>query len=317
MKNSKKLILAVLALTVALIFAGCGNKTAQPAATPTPEPKPAQEATSAPAAEAKEAEATAAPAAETKEAEAKEPAASVTVKIGASVTPHAVILNFVKEQLKGEGVDLQVVEYNDYVLPNTAVESGDLDANYFQHTPYLNDFNANNGTHLVSVGAVHYEPFGIYAGKTASIADLPDGASIAVPNDGSNEARALYLLEAQGLIKLDHEAGFTVTKLNITDNPKNLDIREIEAAQIPRVLQDVDLGVINGNYAIEAGLKIADALATEASDSDSAKTYANVLVVKEGNENSEAIAKVFKAITTDAVKDFIAKEFGGAVVPMF
>ena len=240
-----------------------------------------------------------------------------TIRVGASITPHAEILNVVKPILAEQGYDLEVVEYTDYVLPNTATESGELDANYFQHQPYLDDFNAQNGTHLVSVAAIHYEPFGIYAGKSDSLENIADGATIAVPNDGTNEARALLLLEAQGLIKLREDAGFTATKLDIEENPKNLDIVEMEAAQLPRVLPDVDFAVINGNYAIQGGLKVADALASESVESESAQTYANVLVVKEGNENNPAILALVDALKTEEVRKFIEDTYEGAVVPMF
>ena len=240
-----------------------------------------------------------------------------TIRVGASITPHAEILNVVKPILAEQGYDLEVVEYTDYVLPNTATESGELDANYFQHQPYLDDFNAQNGTHLVSVAAIHYEPFAIYAGKSDSLENIADGATIAVPNDGTNEARALLLLEAQGLIKLREDAGFTATKLDIEENPKNLDIVEMEAAQLPRVLPDVDFAVINGNYAIQGGLKVADALASESVESESAQTYANVLVVKEGNENNPAILALVDALNTEEVRKFIEDTYEGAVVPMF
>ena len=240
-----------------------------------------------------------------------------TIRVGASITPHAEILNVVKPILAEQGYDLEVVEYTDYVLPNTATESGELDANYFQHQPYLDDFNAQNGTHLVSVAAIHYEPFAIYAGKSDSLENIADGATIAVPNDGTNEARALLLLEAQGLIKLREDAGFTATKLDIEENPKNLDIVEMEAAQLPRVLPDVDFAVINGNYAIQGGLKVADALASESVESESAQTYANVLVVKEGNENNPAILALVDALKTEEVRKFIEDTYEGAVVTMF
>lgn len=242
---------------------------------------------------------------------------SSTITVGATPAPHAEILNVAKDVLAEQGITLEIREFNDYVLPNNATESGDIDANYFQHKPYLDDFNAENGTHLVSVAAIHYEPFGIYAGKTASIADLQDGAKISVPNDTTNEARALLLLEAQGLIKLREGAGLTATKLDIVENPKNIDIQEIEAAQLARTLADVDLAVINGNYAIQAGLKVSDALAVETQDSEAAQTYANVLVVKEGNENNENIQALVAALESDQVKQFIEENYDGAVVPMF
>ncbi|MDP4153232.1 MAG: MetQ/NlpA family ABC transporter substrate-binding protein [Bacillota bacterium] len=240
-----------------------------------------------------------------------------TIKVGASVTPHAEILEAVKDALAEKGYNLEIVKYNDYVIPNTATESGELDANYFQHQPYLTDFNQKHGTHLVSVAAVHYEPFGIYAGKTKALADVPDGGTIAIPNDGTNEARALKLLEAQGLIKLKANVGFTATVLDIESNPKKLKIKEIEAAQLARSLSDVELAVINGNYAIEAGLKVSDALVVEDKNSDAAKTYANILVVKQGNENNPAIQALKEALLSDKVKEFINSKYNGAVVPIF
>ncbi len=243
--------------------------------------------------------------------------ADTTIKVGASVTPHAEILDQVKDTLAQEGYQLEVVEYNDYVLPNTALESGELDANYFQHITYLNDFNEENGTHLTDVASIHFEPFGLYAGKSASIEELPDGATIAVPNDTTNEARALLLLEQEGLITLNPDAGLSATVVDIVDNPKNLNIQEVEAAQLARVLPDVNLAAINGNYALEAGLKVSDAIATESSESDAAKAYANVLVVKEGTENEPKIQALIDALESDTVKDFIEQNYDGAVVAVF
>ena len=220
------------------------------------------------------------------------------IKVGASPTPHAEILKVIEDKLKDKGYTLEIVEYNDYILPNNATENGELDANYFQHQPYLENFNEENGTHLVSVASVHFEPFGIYAGKTDDLKNLKEGASVAVPNDTTNEARALLLLEAEGLIKLKDGAGITATKNDVVENPLNLDIKELEAAQIPRAVKDVDIACINGNYAAEAGYKVSDALATESAESLAAKTYANVLVVKEGNENSEKIKALKEAETS-------------------
>ncbi len=240
-----------------------------------------------------------------------------TITVGASVTPHAEILGVAKGILEKEGYTLNIVEYNDYVLPNTATEDGQLDANYFQHQPYLTDFNQEKGTHLVSVGAIHYEPFGIYAGKTKSLADLPDGATVAIPNDGSNEARALFLLQAQGLITLKDGVGFTATVLDIATNPKNLKIEELEAAQLVRALDSADIAVINGNYALGGGLSVKNALATEDPNSDSATTYANIVVVKEGNENAPKIKALVAALQSDEVRAFIENTYNGAVVPVF
>ncbi len=247
----------------------------------------------------------------------KKDAAEKTIKIGASPTPHAEILNVAKAALEKEGYTLEIIEYNDYVLPNTATESGELDANYFQHTPYLDDFNKENGTHLASVAKVHYEPFGVYAGKVSSLDEITDGSQVAIPNDGSNEARALYLLQDNGFIKLKDDIGFTATILDIEEYYVNIDIVEMEAAQLVRSLADVDIAIINGNYALGGGLDVNDALAVENSDSDAAQTYANILVVKEGNENAEKIQALVKAVLSAEVKDYINNTYGGAVVPIF
>lgn len=240
-----------------------------------------------------------------------------TIKVGASVTPHAEILNQVKEDLAAEGYTLEVVEYNDYALQNPALDSGEIDANYFQHQPYLDDFNKEKGTKLVSAGSIHFEPFGVYAGKTKSLDALQDGAIVAVPNDTTNEARALLLLESQGLIKLKADAGITATVQDIESNPKNLEIKEIEAAQLVRALSDVDIACINGNYAIKGGYKVADALAVEAADSLAAKTYANIVAVKEGHENDAKIQALIKALQSDKVRKYIEDTYEGAVVPVF
>ena len=261
---------------------------------------------------------TAAETAEESTAEAKEADGDLEkLVVGASPAPHAEILEAARDLLADKGYDLEIVEYTDYVQPNNALESGDLDANYFQHLPYLESFNKENGTNLVSAGAIHYEPFGIYAGKTTSLDELQDGATIAVPNDTTNEARALLLLEAQGLIKLKEDAGLTATKNDIVENPKNLQLYEVEAAQLPRVIGDVDVAVINGNYAIEAGYKVSDALAVEASDSLAATTYGNVVAVRAGEENDPAIQALIEALTSDEVKAFIESTYDGAVVPLF
>ena len=240
-----------------------------------------------------------------------------TIKIGASPSPHAEILAQVKEDLATQGYTLEIIEYTDYVQPNTALDQGDLDANYFQHVPYLDEFNAEYGTKISSAAIIHYEPFGIYAGKTASIDALPDGGQVAVPNDVTNEARALLLLEQEGIIKLKDGAGLTATKNDIVDNPKNIDILEIEAAQVPRSLQDVDLAVVNGNYAIEAGLKVSDAIAVEGVNSLAADTYGNIIAVKEGHENDEAIKALVSALKTDKIRKYIEDTYDGAVVAKF
>ena len=239
-----------------------------------------------------------------------------TIVIGASPTPHAVILKEAAKLLKDRGYDLQIKEFSDYVIPNTALASKEIDANYFQHQPYLDQFNKEKGTTLVSAGSIHYEPFGIYAGKTKTIADLKDGATVAVPNDVSNEARALLLLQAQGLIKLKDGADITATQKDIVENKKNIKFKEIEAAQLVRALQDVDLAVINGNYALQGGLKVSDAIAVEASDSIAATTYANIIAVRKGDENREDIKALVDVLKSDAIKTFIKTTFNGAVVPV-
>ncbi|MCD7738393.1 MAG: MetQ/NlpA family ABC transporter substrate-binding protein [Lachnospiraceae bacterium] len=250
------------------------------------------------------------------DAEASEEATELEpLIVGAVVTPHAEILEYIRDDLAEAGYDLQIVEYNDYVLPNTALEAGDLDANYFQHVPYLENFNEENGTHIVAVASVHFEPMAIYAGKTSSLEELQEGATVAIPNDTTNEARALLLLEANGLITLDPDAGLTATVLDITDNPLNLQITELEAAQIPRSIEDVDIAVVNGNYAIEAGL--TETIAVESSESEAAETYGNVIAVREGDEDTAKTQALVDAILTDKVRDFITDNYDGAVLPVF
>lgn len=243
---------------------------------------------------------------------------TITLTVGATPNPHAEILAQVEDDLAAEGIDLVVKEYSDYVVPNTAVEEGDLDANYFQHTPYMEKFNEENGTHLVSVGKIHYEPMGIYPGLTKTLEELPDGATIAVPNDATNEARALQLLAAQGLIELKEDAGLNATPNDITSNPKNLQFKELEAAMLPQTASEVDLSVINSNFAMEGGMNPAtDSLASEDADSEAAQTFANIVAVKEGHENDPAIQALVKALQSDKVKEYIEKTYSGAVVAVF
>ena len=244
--------------------------------------------------------------------------ALIPVVVGATPVPHAEILEFIKDKMLDMGYDLQIVEFTDYVQPNTATESGELDANYFQHVPYMDNFNEENGTHLVSVFPVHFEPYGLYPARVKKIEDLPSGAQIAVPNDATNEARALQLLEATGLIKLKDGVGLLATVNDIVDNPKGLVITEIEAAQIPRVLPDVDMAVINGNYALQAGLNVGrDAVAVEDKDSIGAVTYANPIVVKEGSEANEGVLALIDALKSEDVRSFIINNYEGGVVPVF
>lgn len=239
-----------------------------------------------------------------------------SIVVGASPSPHAQILEAVSEQLAQKGYQLEIKEFTDYIMPNTALEDGELDANFFQHQPYLTDFNEKNGTKLVSAAAIHFEPLGIYGGKTADLADLPEGAQIAVPNDTTNEARALWLLQAQGIIEVDEQAGLEATKQDITSNPKNVEIVEMEAAQLPRALADVYFAVINGNYAVAA--EIADqVLVTEDKDSEAAKQYANIVAVREGDENREDIKALVEALQSDEVKAYIEETFGSTVIPVF
>ena len=234
--------------------------------------------------------------------------------MAASPTPHAVILEQCVPILAEQGIDLVINEYSDYVVPNTAVEDGDEDANYFQHIPYLEEFNETRGTHLVDVASVHIEPMGVYAGKTASLEELADGAVIAIPNDATNEGRALLLLEAQGLITLSDSSNLSSTPKDIAENPKNLTFVEVEAATIPSIVSEVDLAVINSNYALGAGYNpVTDSLAIESSDSP----YVNVLVVKEGNEDNPAIQALVEALHSDTIRTYIEDTFDGAVVPAF
>lgn len=239
------------------------------------------------------------------------------ITVGATPTPHAEVLeNAVAPILEEQGYDLQVTVFEDYVQPNTAVESGELDANYFQHINYLDAFNEENGTSLVNAGYVHYEPFGLYGGKSSDLENIADGAKIAVPNDTTNEARALLLLQQEGLITLADGAGVTATTKDIVDNPKNLEIVELEAAQVSHSLQDVDFGIINGNYALEAGLSVADALAVESAEGVAAEQYGNIIAVADGNQDSEKIKALVAACQSDEVAKYIEDTYNGAVVPL-
>ena len=302
----KNLLALFLALILALSLAACGSTgSSEPAAeeeTPAAEEPAAEE----PAAEE--------PATEDAAADGE----MTVLKVAASPTPHAEILAQVKDVLAEQGIDLQVTEYGDYVVPNTAVEEGDEDANYFQHQPYLDQFNTENGTHLVSVAAIHYEPFGIYPCKTATLEELPDGALVGVPNDVTNEARALQLLESAGLITLKEGVGLEATTNDIVDNPKNLEFLELEAAMLPNVTTEVDIAAINGNYALQAGFSsAADAIYTEDPNSEAAQTFANIIVVKEGNENTPAVQALVEALQSDAVRDYINETYDGNVLPIF
>lgn len=277
----KKLFALTLALVMALGLAACGGETTEPA----------------------------------DDGNTADNGEAVTLRVGASPSPHAEILEQVKDVLAEEGITLEIVTYNDYIVPNQAVDEGEDDANYFQHTPYLENYNTENGTDLVPVAEIHYEPMAIYAGKCASLDELADGATVSVPNDPTNEGRALLLLEAQGLITLKEDAGLECTVNDITENPKNLQFKELEAAMLPQTVDEVDIAVINSNYALDAGFDpVNDSLAIESAGET---PYPNVLVVKAGRENDEAIQALVKALQSDAVRDYINETYGGAVVPLF
>ncbi|MDD6203272.1 MAG: MetQ/NlpA family ABC transporter substrate-binding protein [Lachnospiraceae bacterium] len=292
----KKRVLAVTLATVlaAGVLSACASKTETTGADATPETAATEEAA-------------------TEEAAVE---SKGTITVAATSVPHAEILEQAKPLLAAKGWDLEVTEFSDYVLPNEVVESGEIDANYFQHQPYLDSFNEEKGTHIVSVAKIHYEPFGIYAGKESDLADISEGAEIAIPNDTTNEARALLLLQDNGLITLNDGVGITATVNDIKDNPKNLKFVELAAEQIARTLPDVAFGIINGNYALEAGLTASeDAIVTETSDSEAAKTYANIVAVKEGNENNEGIQALIEVLKSDEIKQFINDNYQGSVVP--
>lgn len=311
MKKNTVLTSIIAAFSVAaLALTGCSSSTADNTAADT-----SAETSAAADTEAADAEA------ETEAAETTAADGDNVIKIGATSTPHGEILEFVKDKLAEQGYDLQITIYDDYVLPDKAVADGELDANYYQHTPYLNSFNEANGTDLVSAASIHYEPFGLYANGIASVADIPEGATIVIPADDSNETRALLLLAQEGLITLPEGA-------NALDGVKTLDIVDDHGFNITTVQADTvaaqfanagdgSLAVINGNYALAAGLKIADAIATEDASGDAAQTYANIVAVKSGNENLPKIQALVSALETDEVKDFIAENYNGAVVAIF
>ena len=239
-----------------------------------------------------------------------------TITVAATEVPHSEILEAAKPILAEKGWDLQVTVFNAYVQPNEGEEAGDFDCNYFQHTPYLDSFNAEKGTHLVNVGEIHYEPLGIYGGTESDLANISDGATIAVPNDTTNEARALLLLQDNGVITLKEGAGMEATKNDIAENPHNVEIIELEAAQVARVIDETSFVVLNGNYALQAGLNAqTDALAYETSDSEAAKTYVNVIVVKEGNEENEGVKALVEVLKSDEISKFINDKYQGSVVP--
>ncbi|MFR3658702.1 MAG: MetQ/NlpA family ABC transporter substrate-binding protein [Eisenbergiella sp.] len=305
----KKVLALVCTLTLgAGLLTGCG--ASEPAAA---DGTAAAESTAAAAAES-----TAEADAETTDGAAATDGAAEkkgTVTVAATAVPHAEILEAAKPLMEEAGWELEIVVFTDYVQPNEVVESGDIDANYFQHVNYLNSYNEEKGTHLVNVGEIHYEPLGIYPGKESDLAAISDGAEIAVPNDTTNCARALLLLEAQGLIKLDPEAGITATEIDIIENPHNIKIVPLAAEQVARTLPDVAFGVVNGNYALEAGLSTEDAVAIEADDSEAVQEYVNVIAVKEGNEENEGVKALVDVLKSDDIKTFINDQYKGSVVP--
>lgn len=248
---------------------------------------------------------------------AKKESSDKTIKVGASPAPHAEILKAAEEELAKEGYKLEIVEFQDYIQPNVSLKKGDIDANYFQHLPYLDKYNEENKTDLMSAGAIHYEPLGLYKGSKNDVKDLSKGDQIAVPNDTSNEARALLLLEDNGIIKLRAGAGLTATKQDIIDNPYGIEILEVEAAIIPGSLKNTAMSVINGNYAIGANIESSQAISFEKSDSEAAQTYANIVAVRKGDEKNEKTEALLKAIKSEKVKKFIEDKYKGSVVPLF
>ena len=243
-------------------------------------------------------------------------AAAVVIKVGANITPHSEILEQAKPILAEKGITLEIVQLEDSVTPNTGVIEGSLDANYFQHVPYLEQFNSENGSDLVSIGAIHYEPFGIYAGKTNDLSKLEDGAVVAVPNNVTNEARALLLLAQEGIISLKEEAGVNATVEDITDNPKNIEFKELAPEQLVSALPDVDIAVINGNYAIEGGLHVSQALAVEANDGIAAVTYGNIIATSPDKADDESLKTLVEVLQSDEISSFIRDKYDGAVVPL-
>lgn len=292
MKQFKKIIALALALVLSLSLAACASKT-ETTSSETASTETASTETASDAVESKG-----------------------TITVAASPTPHAEILAQAKPILEAEGWTLEVKEFQDYVQPNNVVESGEFDANYFQHIPYLESFNEEKGTHLVNAGGIHYEPFGIYPGTKSDLSELADGDTIAVPNDTTNEARALLLLQDNGIITLKEGAGLEATVNDIAENPHNVKIEELAAEQVARVAPEVAFVVLNGNYALQAGFSVAkDALAYEASDSEAAKTYVNIIAVKEGHENDPGTQALVKVLKSDEIKQYINDTYDGAVIP--
>ena len=292
MKNQiKKIVAAALTLSLTFALTACGSSAAVES-TDLAAPQEAETVQTA---------------------EAPEP---VVIKVGANITPHSEILQQAKPILEEKGIVLEIVELEDSITPNTGVIEGSLDANYFQHVPYLDQFNLENGSDLVSIGAIHYEPFGIYAGKTTDLAALPDGALVAVPNNVTNEARALLLLAQEGIITLSEDAGINATVEDITENPKNIQFKELAPEQLVAALPDVDVAVIHGNYAIEGGLHVSGALAVEANDGLAATTYGNIVATSPDKANDPALLTLVEVLQGEEISKFINDTYDGAVVPL-
>ena len=289
----KFLALALCAILCLGLLAGCGTESSEPTEAP---------------AEGSETPAEGTPSGELE-----------TITVGATAVPHAEILEAVRGELEALGYELKVEIFNDYILPNTSLDDGSLDANYFQHGPYLENFNAERGTDLVNAAAIHYEPMGIYPGSKSTLDELAEGDTIAIPNDGTNETRPLPILQDLGYITLTEgiNASSVATVLDIVDNPMNLEILEMNAENIPHSLPDVAFGIINGNYALQAGLTGNDALASEDAQSDAAQTYANIVACRNGDESSEKIQALITALTSETCREFIESTYDGAVVPIF
>ena len=311
--RKNRMMAMMMAGAMAASLAACGSSSTPEATTAAATTAAATEdATEAATEAAAETTAAAAEAADTLEPLAE----PVDIKIGATPSPHAEILEAAKDDLAAAGVNIEIVTYNDYVQPNLATEQGEIQANYFQHQPYLDDFNAENKTSLVSVGKIHYEPFGIYAGKSSDLANIADGAQIAVPNDTTNEARALLLLQDNGIITLKDGAGLKATKQDIVENPHKVELLEVEAAQIPRSVDSVDFACMNGNYAIEAGFKPSDALVQEDPNSEAAQTYGNIVAVAEKDKDADWAKKLVEVLQSKKVADFINEKYEGGVIPL-
>ena len=290
-KNIKKI--AAIALSLALTFsvAACGNnKTADNKGAASTETST--------------------------EASTEAKAENTVIKVGANITPHSEILEKAKPILADKGITLEIVKLEDSITPNTGVIEGSLDANYFQHVPYLEQFNKENGSDLVSIGAIHYEPFGIYAGRTTDLSQLPDGALVAVPNNVTNEARALLLLAQEGILTLKEDAGITATVEDIVDNPKDIQFKELAPEQLVAALPDVDVAVINGNYAIEGGLHVSGALAVEANDGLAATTYGNIIATSPEKEDDPALKTLVEVLESAEIAQYINDTYDGAVVPL-